>query len=258
MSQCKRLFIVGHPGAGKGLLAKSVAQQLGWQFIDADLGLEFTIGRRLTELFGNEGREDFYQVQSELLSFLLTKENIVVATDGSIASSEKNRQLLSQEDVVFLDVSTSVQMERTALNPYSLLPIADLKVFFDALHQERDHWYEQVANVVINSDNNALEEHVCTVVDFFLGNKASNPVDTEFTLEKKDLAFFHRKLHTPVYLSEQQALCLKLLAQGKASKIIAREMGISYRTVEGTLAKTMELLGCTSSKELIALYYDRT
>ena len=257
MNQCKRLFIVGHPGAGKGLLAKSIAKQLGWQFIDADLGLEFTFGRRLTELFGDDGRNDFYRAQSELLSFLFTKENIVIATEGSIICSETNRQLLSQECVVFLDVSTSVQMERMALNPSSLLPIADAKAFFDALHKERDHWYEQVANLVISSDNNALEEHVRIVMSLVLGNKESYPVNTELTVEKKDLAFFHKKLHTPIYLSQQQALCFKLLAQGKTSKVIAREMGISYRTVEGTLAKTMELLGCTSSKELIALYYDR-
>lgn len=258
MNYNKRLFIVGHPGAGKALLAKSVAKQLGWEFIDADLGLEFNFGRRLSELFGDEGRNDFYRAQSELLSFLLTKENIVVATEGSIVCSETNRKLLFQECVVFLDVSTSVQMERMALNPPSLLPIADLKAFLDALHQERDHWYEQVANLMISSDNNTLEEHVRTVTSLVLGDKESHPVNSELTVEKKDLAFFHKKLHTPVHLSQQQALCLKLLAQGKTSKFIAREMGISYRTVEGTLAKTMELLGCASSKELIALYYDRT
>lgn len=258
MNHYSRLFIVGHPGAGKALLAKTVAKQLGWEFIDADLGLEFNLGRRLNELFGEDGRNDFYRTQSELLSFLLTKENIVVATEGSIVCSATNRELLSQECVVFLDVSTPVQMERMALNTPSLLPIADLNAFFDALHQERDHWYEQVANLMVNSDNNKLEEHVRSVVSLVLGDKASNPVNPELTVDKKDLAFFHKKLHTPVYLSLQQALCLKLLAQGKTSKIIAREMEISYRTVEGTLAKTMELLGCSSSKELIALYFERT
>ena len=44
-------------------------------------------------------------------------------------------------------------------------------------------------------------------------------------------------------LTQQQAICLKFLAQGKSAKKIALDMKISYRTVEGTLAKTMELLG---------------
>jgi len=50
---------------------------------------------------------------------------------------------------------------------------------------------------------------------------------------------------------------VKLLAQGKSSKEIARMMNISYRTVEGYLAQAMEQLGCVSSKELIALYHHK-
>jgi len=33
MSQIKRIFIVGHPGAGKALLAKALAEKLGWRSI---------------------------------------------------------------------------------------------------------------------------------------------------------------------------------------------------------------------------------
>jgi DNA-binding NarL/FixJ family response regulator len=39
-------------------------------------------------------------------------------------------------------------------------------------------------------------------------------------------------------------------------KEIARETNVSYRTVEGLIAHMMESLGCSSSKELIALYHD--
>jgi len=48
-----------------------------------------------------------------------------------------------------------------------------------------------------------------------------------------------------------------LLAQGKSAKEIAQQLDISYRTVEGYIEKIMELLGCTSSKELIALYHEQ-
>lgn len=258
MSHYKRIFIIGHTGAGKALVAKTLAEKLGWQFIDADFGLELNIGRDLNEILGKQGQEAFYDCQSEILDALLKKENIVVATDGSIACSEKNRQLLSSEFVVFLGVSTSVQIERTTRNSASLLPIADLKVFFDKFHKERDSFYEEISSLTIDSDDSALEKHILRIIDNVLENKEIKTADVTFTLDKKDLMHFHKKLHIPVHLSEQQALCLKLLAQGKTSKVIARDLNISYRTVEGTLAKTMELLGCSSSKELIALYYDRS
>lgn len=59
MSQSKRIFIIGHPGSGKILLAKTLAEKLGWQFIDSDFGLEFRIGRLLADILGNQGKKAF-------------------------------------------------------------------------------------------------------------------------------------------------------------------------------------------------------
>jgi shikimate kinase len=256
MSDFKRIFITGHPGAGKALLAKTLSEQLGWQFIDADLGLEFSIGRGLNEILGSEGKAAFYECHAEILANLLNKEHIVVATDGSIVCSEKNRQLLASEFVVFLNVSTYVQMERTARNPAPLLLVRDVKAFLDTLHAERDHLYEEGSSLTINGDDSALEQHVIQIINTLKDNSGEIKAPITLTLDNKDLTLFHKNLHVPVHLSPQQALCIKLLVQGKSSKIIAREMNISHRTVEGTIAKTMEQLGCSSSKELIALYYD--
>jgi len=37
MSNIKRIFVIGHSGAGKGVLAQAVAKKLGWKFINADV-----------------------------------------------------------------------------------------------------------------------------------------------------------------------------------------------------------------------------
>jgi shikimate kinase len=256
MSQYKRIFIIGHPGAGKALVAKTLAEKLGWQFINADLGLEFHIGRTLNEILGKHGEKAFHHCASEILANQLQKEKIVVTTDASIVCHEKNRQLLSAEFVVYLQVSTPMQMERTSRNPAPLTN-TDLKIFLDKLHQERDSLYDQVASLSIHSDNSALEEHVSTIIKTVLQDKEIKRVTNQLKLDEKDLIFFHRITHTLIHLSHQQAVCLKLLAQGRTSKEIAQEINISYRTVEGHIANTMELLGCSSSKELITLYHDR-
>jgi shikimate kinase len=254
MSSYKRIFIIGHPGAGKALLAKTLAEKLGWQFIDIDLGLEFRVGRILPEIIGKQGENAFHDCESEILATQLLKENIVVTTDPAIVCSEKNRQLLSSEFVVYLKVSIPVQIERTLREPTPLLS-DKLSQFLEDLHQERDSLYEQLASVSINSDDSALEKHVLRIVNIVLeSNDKKHP---EITLDKKDGVIFHKNLHTPVQLSDKQAKCLKLLAQGKTSKEIAHQMNMSYRTVEDYIAKMIVLLGCSSSKELIALYYDQ-
>ena len=35
MSSIKRIFIIGHSGAGKDVLAQAVAKKLGWKFFNA-------------------------------------------------------------------------------------------------------------------------------------------------------------------------------------------------------------------------------
>ena len=90
MNKYKRIFIIGHPGAGKALLAKTLAEKLGWQFIDADLGLESRVGRTISEILGQESEAPFYHCESEILAHQLKQENIVVTTDASIVLNEKN------------------------------------------------------------------------------------------------------------------------------------------------------------------------
>lgn len=257
MNQNKRIFIIGHPGAGKALVAKKLAEKLNWQFINADFGLEFHMGRPLAEIVGKQGEEIFHACQSELLATLIKQEHIVVTTDASIVCNEKNRQLLSTECIVYLKVSTPVQLERVARQPSPLLLNTELKAFLNRLHQERDSLYDQVNSLTIPSDDSALEKHVNHILNTVLNVRDTESVITPLKLNNKDLTIFHKTEHVPVELTYQQAACLKLLAQGKAAKEIARTMNISYRTVEDYLAKTMELLGCTSSKELIALYHDQ-
>lgn len=257
MKHPKHLFIIGHPGAGKAVLAKAVAEKLGWQYVDADSGLEFHVGRMLSEIVGSQGAKSFYNCQSEILTTLKSRENIVVTTDGSILNDTINRKLLEAEYVIYLKVSTSVQLERTSRNAAPLLSIKDLPSFFDELHQERDVLYETAANLIINGDDSDLDKHVSLIVENILGSDGEQNLSNQTIMDEKDKVIFHKTTHIAVHLSDQQALCLKLLAQGKSSKEIAQELKISYRTVEGHIAKAMEQLGCSSSKELIALYYDK-
>lgn len=184
MKQSKRLYLVGHSGSGKALVAKTVAEKLGWQFIDEDFALEFRIGRNLDEILGTEGQERFSQCQSEILLSHLYKEHIVVATDASIVCCERNRELLAQGLVVFLKVSPYMQLERSTRNPASLLTIPDFTTFLEKQHLERDHLYDQVADLVINSDTNQLDEHVQSITNLISHRSPQQPRKAKLSIAK--------------------------------------------------------------------------
>src|SRR5271154_3752681 len=102
MNKHKRIFIVGHTGAGKTLLSEALAKRLGWQCIDANPGLERYIGRNLNEILGKQGEEAFHQCEAEVISHYIGKENVVVILEEAVITTEKNRKLLSSEFVVYL------------------------------------------------------------------------------------------------------------------------------------------------------------
>ena len=169
MSQPKRIFIIGHSGAGKGVLAKALAEKLGWKFIDADFSLAPSIGRSLTEIIGDKGKDAFHQRLTDILSYQTSLENIVVTTDDSIVCDDKARKLLSSEFTVYLKVSIDVQLERMAHNR-PLLPSADYKAFLNKLRHERDALYDEVARFSLSSDDGAIDEHVSSIINA-MGNK---------------------------------------------------------------------------------------
>ena len=167
MTKQNRIFIVGRSGAGKGVLAQAVADKLGWKFINADiLGCAGHIGRKTSEILGEEGTKHFNQCLSEILKHQTTQENIVVTTDENIADNEETQKLLKDEFTVYLKVSTAIQVERLA-NYRPLLPVNDFGKFLDEVGKVQDKHYEQVSSFSLSSDNGDIDAHVQAVVKAF-------------------------------------------------------------------------------------------
>jgi len=77
----------------------------------------------------------------------------------------KNRKLLSSEFVVYLKVSTPVQIERWPRGRSPLFPITDLKTFLDKQHLERDSLFEEVATLTVEFVS--IEEDVNNIMKIF-------------------------------------------------------------------------------------------
>lgn len=254
MKNIKRIFIVGQPGAGKGVVARAVADKLGWDFVDADFALELKTGLPIAKMFIDKGKDDFLACHEAIIDSLTDRDFIVITTDACIAESEKLIQILQNEFTVFIDVSLDVQKDRLSRSPDPLFVDENLNHLINQMHQDRDPIFKKIANTVIDSNDSDLDLHAETIINKIPLDSFNESMSGMIKLTRKDMIIFHKLTHEPVKLTRQQAVCLKLLSQGKSAKEIARQIGISYRTVEGYIAAMMDELGCSSSRELIALY----
>lgn len=64
----------------------------------------------------------------------------------------------------------------------------------------------------------------------------------------------HKDSNQPISLAPQQEKCFFLLLQGYSSKEIAKQINLSFRTVEHYIARLRVILGCRNTKELIFSY----
>lgn len=162
MTPPKRIFIIGHIGALKALTGEALASKLGWQFIDANPGLERYVGKHLNEILGTQGEEAFHECEAKIIAHYLSSHHVVIILEEAVIATQKNRELLSAEFVVYLKVSTQVQMERWSSGRTPLLSITNLKAFLDQQHFERDSLFEEIATLAV--DSISVEENVKQII----------------------------------------------------------------------------------------------
>lgn len=139
-------------GSGKTTAGKKLAKLVGRRFVDADVELEARTGRSVADWFEQDGEEGFRRAESELLADLLTAEEaLVVGSGGGVVVVETNRSRLRAEGVtvVYLHGEPEFLASRAEAKPHRPLLQGDPRAVFADLYAQRDPWYREVADAVV-------------------------------------------------------------------------------------------------------------
>ncbi len=111
LSPC--LFLIGSRGSGKSTVARLLARQLGWDWLDADEELEKRYGQSIRAVFAAEGEAGFRDKEAAVLADLCRLRRHVVATGGGVVLRDDNRQLLRASGrVVWLSADVETLWQR--------------------------------------------------------------------------------------------------------------------------------------------------
>lgn len=148
------IFLVGPMGAGKTTVGKKLAEHYGMHFVDADHEIEARTGVDIAFIFEKEGEEGFRRREQAVIADLTAQSNIVLATGGGAVIKAENRTFLkSRGYVVYLHASVAQQfarVERSDNRP--LLAEGDRRETLARLFVERDPYYREVADLVLDTD----------------------------------------------------------------------------------------------------------
>ncbi|MBA3252545.1 MAG: shikimate kinase [Geodermatophilaceae bacterium] len=164
------LVLVGPPGAGKSTVGRHVARQLGVAFRDTDRDIEQSAGKRIADIFIDDGEEHFRALERAAVAAALAGHDGVLSLGGGAILSAETRGLLRGHRVVLLDVDLSAASGRIGLNRdrpvLALNPRATLKTLLD----ERTPLYLEVAGRVVPTSGRSVDEVVEDVVQDLRGH----------------------------------------------------------------------------------------
>lgn len=159
-----RGVLVGPPGAGKSTVGRLAAERLGVAFRDTDRDIERTAGKRISEIFIDDGEAHFRALERAAVAAALQEHDGVLSLGGGAVLAPETRALLAGHTVVLLDVDLGAATQRVGLNRerpvLALNPRATLKLLLD----ERRPLYREVATHVVETSRMPLRAVVDEVV----------------------------------------------------------------------------------------------
>lgn len=157
------VIITGPPGAGKSSTARSLAEIINGEVIDTDLLVEEACGKKISEIFTDEGESYFREQEEQAVSRALTLESarrkIISLGGGAILSGRTQERLRNSGGaIVFLYVSIAHAAPRIGFNRDRPLLVDNPRAKWVALMKERLPIYQSMANLVVDTDGKSARE----------------------------------------------------------------------------------------------------
>ncbi|WP_133129773.1 shikimate kinase AroK [Legionella yabuuchiae] len=167
----RNIFLIGPMGAGKSTIGRTLAKELKLEFYDTDEVIEDRSGADISWIFDVEGEEGFRKREQKVIEELTQKNNIVLATGGGVVMSPENRNALAARGtVIYLKASLQQQFERTKRDTKRpLLQTDDLEQRLETLKEEREPFYEELADVSFETDKLTVKAVANNIIKYIYG-----------------------------------------------------------------------------------------
>lgn len=151
----KNIVLIGFMGCGKSTVGRSLHQRLGYELTDMDHQIEQAMGKKISEIFKEEGEKAFRDFETLQLVEIAkdTDRRHIVSTGGGVIVRKDNRALLRQLGyVVWLDAPFETILERTSRNQdRPLLNQGNAAAKVASLLTEREPWYRDTAHLKVDT-----------------------------------------------------------------------------------------------------------
>lgn len=164
-----KAVLIGPPGAGKSSVGRQLAKLWECEIFDSDSEIERVSGKKIADIFTDEGEPAFRAIEREVVLKALREEPGVVALGGgSVLDSTVNEFLQAASlPVAYLEVSISQAAPRVGFNKERPLLAINPRQQWLQLMEKRRPIYEALATHSFNTDNRKPAEVAREIADTF-------------------------------------------------------------------------------------------
>jgi shikimate kinase len=98
--QYRNIALVGFMGVGKSTVGQVLAAILGFEFYDTDRVIETRAGKKISDIFAQDGEARFRAMESELARELEARQGMVISTGGGLVVNPDNMASLKKHALV--------------------------------------------------------------------------------------------------------------------------------------------------------------
>jgi shikimate kinase len=148
------LYLVGFMGTGKSTIGRSLADELGWCFLDLDQEIEKDQGQSISQIFERRGEPAFRDIESQVLrrrvSYIESGNPCVMALGGGAFVQPQNWQVIEDNGItVWLDCA--LERIHSRLSEDKTRPLAADRCSMEKLFEARRPLYAR-ADYRIDAD----------------------------------------------------------------------------------------------------------
>lgn len=156
-------------GSGKTTVGQRLAADLSLSFRDTDQMIESQSGRLISDIFIEDGEEDFRALEKIILRTGLLEDETVLSLGGGACISMDAQSALraSGAFIVYLKISLSQVSSRVGFNQGRPLLMGNPRAQWQALMNDRAPIYEGIASYICDVDGKSVDELVSEIAIAF-------------------------------------------------------------------------------------------
>ncbi|MFL6240710.1 MAG: shikimate kinase [Actinomycetes bacterium] len=146
------LVLVGAPGSGKTTVGALVAERLGVSLRDTDVDVEATTGKRVADIFIDDGEQTFRELERDAVHVALREHDGVLSLGGGAVLDNAVREALRSHRVVWLKVGLADATKRVGLARDRPILALNPRATLARMLTDRASLYEEVASSRVDTD----------------------------------------------------------------------------------------------------------